>query len=406
MTAATAAPSPAPAARSPYFISMPADVLLIGGLSIVHFIIFAQSWQALVAKPLSFLFGPLLQAVVTPFYHLCTALYKAVGLPYGYPADFVPDIYDAAMVAAVLTWVINHPHFSATSHRLYRSRASIMQFPVTALGVPIVLLALLLAAMSQPETIGAWFVKIFLIWSPYHFSAQTVGITHLYARRIGFNITPMLRKCLNIFVFGTYLGPTLAAEAYPNLTYFTLKIPTFGLPPGLFPLYKALIITAGIITLVLLLIEAWKQNKRVPLILMLVPFTQYVWFIAGAGVAGFQEFVPGYHSLQYLLIAWAINLKEREDEGRVKPTPWHASLESLRWFALNIAGGAFLFFLLPLAGGMVFPVDPYVAGGIVVAAVQIHHFFVDGVIWKLRNPRVGQPLMTSWPELTGRTAPT
>jgi hypothetical protein len=26
---------------------------------------------------------------------------------------------------------------------------------------------------------------------------------------------------------------------------------------------------------------------------------------------------------------------------------------------------------------------------VVMAGVQIHHFFVDGVIWKIRNPRIG-----------------
>ena len=29
------------------------------------------------------------------------------------------------------------------------------------------------------------------------------------------------------------------------------------------------------------------------------------------------------------------------------------------------------------------------------AAVQLHHFFVDGVIWKLANPRVRSPLMAN-----------
>jgi hypothetical protein len=55
---------------------------------------------------------------------------------------------------------------------------------------------------------------------------------------------------------------------------------------------------------------------------------------------------------------------------------------------LNIAIGALLFWVLPRAvhhlGGVPMGFTVPVLG----AAVQIHHFFVDGVIWKLRNPRV------------------
>ena len=34
---------------------------------------------------------------------------------------------------------------------------------------------------------------------------------------------------------------------------------------------------------------------------------------------------------------------------------------------------------------------------VVAAAIQIHHFFVDGVIWKLRDARVGSFLSSSVP---------
>ena len=37
--------------------------------------------------------------------------------------------------------------------------------------------------------------------------------------------------------------------------------------------------------------------------------------------------------------------------------------------------------------------------------MQLHHFFVDGVIWKLKNPRVQSPTMTTWRQLTGARRP-
>ena len=46
-----------------------------------------------------------------------------------------------------------------------------------------------------------------------------------------------------------------------------------------------------------------------------------------------------------------------------------------------------------------------IAEPIVITAVQIHHFFVDGVIWKLRNPSVGSPMLVNLEQLArGRSA--
>jgi hypothetical protein len=39
------------------------------------------------------------------------------------------------------------------------------------------------------------------------------------------------------------------------------------------------------------------------------------------------------------------------------------------------------------------------ATGVLICGVQIHHFFVDGVIWKLKNKNVAAPLMVNIADL-------
>lgn len=364
----------APARQVP-FVSTPIDMLAIGGISILHYFIFL--W-----------FRPAISQLAAPFEQLL-----GVSL-------------SAGAVAAYLTWIINHPHFAATSARLYRSKATIMQFPVTALVVPVVILGFTLLALIDPKLVAPWFIKLFLFWSSYHFSAQTLGISLLYARRAGLVIDGLARRCLSIFIFSSFLAPMLRAESYIiGTTYYDVTLPTFGLDPMVWPLFKTVLIISGISAFVLLLRAAWVQEKRVPLLVLLPAATQFVWFIPGAALPGFVEFVPAYHSLQYLFIAWLMQLKEKQDENHIAPTGRYVSRESLRWLSLNIAGGIFLFWLLPKSGqALGLAATATQTWGIVIAAVQIHHFFVDGVIWKLKNPRVGQPLMTSFGELSGKAA--
>src|SRR4051812_40409200 len=71
-----------------------------------------------------------------------------------------------------LVWAGNAPHFAATCYRLYRSRATIAQYPFTALVVPLMVAAGVAAALAYPVRLAPYFIKLYLFWSPYHYSGQ------------------------------------------------------------------------------------------------------------------------------------------------------------------------------------------------------------------------------------------
>src|SRR5205823_5017158 len=80
-------------------------------------------------------------------------------------------------LAIGLAWIANWPHFSASSYRLYHSRANIAQYPVTSLAVPFLILLAVVGGILAPLTSGAALVKLYLLWSPFHYSGQSLGIT-------------------------------------------------------------------------------------------------------------------------------------------------------------------------------------------------------------------------------------
>jgi hypothetical protein len=311
----------------------------------------------------------------------------------------------AAQLSAILLWVVNWPHFSATSYRLYHRRENVMQYPVTATFTPLLVLLGVLASIGYPERVAPFFVKLFLIWSPYHFSGQTVGVTLLYARRAGVPVGPYARRGLALFVFGSFLTQTLRFESGAlGSAYFGIPYPALGVPPWAADVALAATWIGGA-AFVALTLRASRAAGRILAPIVLVPsVAQFIWFVPGSGEAAFVEFVPAFHSLQYLLIAWGIQLKERLDQGPREPSRRFVGYESARWFALNVAGGALLFWTLPRAFSWAGGIDFLFASGVVLAGVQIHHFFVDGVIWKLRDPSVASPLMVSLDELVAPRA--
>lgn len=350
------------ARQHPYFVNAPVDFLFIGGASIATFF-------------------------------LMTLFYTDQRTP------------EVVSLGLFLMWVINWPHFSMSTYRLYQSRNHMRQYPFTSYVIPWIVLGGTVLSFAYPEQIAPYFIKLFLLWSPYHFSGQTIGITMIYARRCGIQLGPWERRALNAFVYGTFLLSSIRAEvSRDGFDYYGIHYPSFGVPQWAATLteywfWGAALIFAG-------LVIAWcVRNKRaMPLIVLLPPVAQYIWFVQSIYMPSFQEFVPMFHSLQYILIAWSIQLKVKLDTKRITPSKRYVFTESSRWGAINIVGGVCLFYALPAVGASAgFP--PFAAEGIIIAAVQIHHFFVDGVIWKLRNETVAHPLMMHLSDVAGTPRP-
>jgi hypothetical protein len=303
-----------------------------------------------------------------------------------------------------LSWLINWPHFSATSYRLYRSWDNVERFPLTAIVVPILLVGAVLGSFAYPAIVAPCFVKLFLIWSPYHFSGQTVGITLVYLRRAGVVVERLERMALTAFIYGTFILNSARAEVgLRTNSFYGIDYPTFGLPAYVGDVVWWWI--AGTAVLFGLVYLRWCRRAAalVPPIVLLPAVTQFVWFVPGGSLASFNEFVPLFHSLQYLLIAWAMQLKERFDADALTPSRRYVMHESGRWGCVNLLGGIGLFWALPRLAAP--EVGLAMATGVVIAAVQIHHFFVDGVIWKLRSPSVSSPLLVHVGDLMVETAP-
>lgn len=299
----------------------------------------------------------------------------------GYGASQVSG--SALWLSAALLWVGNWPHFSATSFRLYLSPEHRRQFALTAWLVPALIALATGAALVFPVSFAPYFLKLFLLWSPYHFSAQSLGITLIYARRTEFPASPLFRRALTGFFLSSFLVQCSETETSFRTAYmYAMAYPQLNIPAWTPAVFQALmygcLAVAGA--------ELFRIRKAPPWILALPVATQYLWFVFGAKDISFQLLIPFFHALQYLLIAWSIDVHARSPRGALA-----AIFGSARWFGLNFAAGAVLFFGVPrvlAAHGW----NLEVALLLVTAGLSLHHYFVDGVIWKLRQEKDRSPL--------------
>ncbi len=336
--------------RRLYFVNGPVDFLFIGGASVITFVLMAMF----------------------------------------YPAERTPEVIS---MAVLLMWIINWPHFSMSTYRLYQSRAHVRQYPFTAYVIPWIVIGGMVLSFVYPDDVAPFFVKIFILWSPYHFSGQTIGITLIYARRAGVRVGPWERRALNWFIYGTFLVSSIRAEvSRDGSNYYGIVYPGIGVPQWVVTATEYAFWASALLFAALVILRCYRNRRLIPVIVLVPAVAQYVWFVQAIYMPSFQEFVPMFHSMQYMLIAWSIQLAEKLELRRIEPSRSYVGGETARWGLINLAGGIALFVLLPKIG--VFAgYAPLFCEGVIAAGVQIHHFFVDGVIWKLRRENVSQPLM-------------
>ena len=101
-----------------------------------------------------------------------------------------------------------------------------------------------------------------------------------------------------------------------------------------------------------------------------------------------------------LLIAWSVQLSVGLGERQKSPSVRYVVSESTRWSVIIVVAGIALFWGLPRIGSH-FGRSLQFSNAVLLSAIQIHHFFVDGVIWRLREPSVRSPLSTSLRMLSG-----
>jgi tetratricopeptide (TPR) repeat protein len=289
-----------------------------------------------------------------------------------------------------LALVVNYPHYMATVYRAYAG-GEWRRYPVYTVWATLALAAVGAVAHVETLLIPILFTA-YVMWSPWHYSGQNYGLLIMFARRGGHQLTRRQQHLLKAAFFASYLMLLVSFNTGPSSDPLVLSL---ALPASVArPIANAAVVAfalaagAGVVALI-------KQRRgpavALPLVLLL---TQALWFVAPAmismvtGVTAPQtRYSSGIlalmHSAQYL---WITQYFAKREKGR----EWSAARY---WFTV-IAGGIVLFLPIPWAASTLARLDFTSSVLIVTAIVNIHHFMIDGVVWKLRDPRVANALTT------------
>jgi hypothetical protein len=306
----------------------------------------------------------------------------------------------------VIAIVINGAHYGATLLRVYEQRAERRRYAIFSVWLTCVLLAAFILGVYD-TLVGSALVTLYVTWSPWHFAGQNYGIAVMFLRRSGVEVDGRAKRLLYVsFVLSFVLaflalhveGASNVYAPTRNTTSPQIDLLRLGIPRGLALLLAWISVAAYLSCLGGALALLWRSAgaRRLAPVLAIV-LCQALWFVlpalhdvtgtgVGRGLVFAAIWVSAAHSIQYLWITLYYTQREQS-----------VAVRSRYLLKTLLAGNAA--FVIP---GVLFA--SHVLGGqswdaglglLIFSVVNVHHFFLDGAIWKLRDGAVARALLRS-----------
>jgi tetratricopeptide (TPR) repeat protein len=300
-----------------------------------------------------------------------------------------------------LALLFNYPHYMATIYRAYHREEDFQKYRFfTVYTTGVILLTLFLSHFWMGML--PWIFTLYLTWSPWHYSGQNYGLFMMFARRAGANPGNAERRALYGAFITSYLVLFLGFHtgASSDPLFISLGIPSAAGRWGQLGLGAVFLALSAYGWSRLLRVVAWR--KLLPCLTLFS--SQFLWFLLPAAMTLFKgmqipqsRYSTGVlavmHSAQYL---WITSYYARREAREVPGRNWRPSA----YFAVLVAGGIALFVPGPWLASRLFHHDFTASFLIFTALVNLHHFILDGAIWKLRDGRVASLLLNSRDRMT------
>jgi tetratricopeptide (TPR) repeat protein len=305
-----------------------------------------------------------------------------------------------------LALLCNYPHFMATVYRAYHTRTEFEKYRIFTVHIALLLaLAGVIAHVWYP--LLPWIFTLYICWSPWHYTGQNFGLLVMFARRSGLAPSSAERNAIHLSFMASFLLLMLSFHTGSSGDPLILSL---GLPLRVtLPVRAVLALFFVGATGWALVSMARRSSLRAVLAPLTLAVTQFLWFLLPATI----ELVSGHevpqtryssgilavlHSAQYLWITSYYQEREARERG---DADWRFS----RYLLTLIAGGIALFIPGPWIASRIFHADFAASFLTFTALVNIHHFILDGALWKLRDSRVAAFLLNSKERVEGAEPP-
>ena len=307
-----------------------------------------------------------------------------------------------------LSFVVNYPHFLISYQFLYidnlKQITKDWRLSLAGIIVPLVLLGYIFYCVSNQSSIFlGYMANAMFFFVGHHYIKQIIGCVVVTSALKGVYFTQKERLMLSINMFSMWMISFLGA----NIGKFTanlygVKYNSFNFPQISVSICYGLIIVSLFILSLQILHKFIQTGKWIPFNSFIAFASIYAWYIPIVHHPSYFYMIPFFHSLQYLLFAFAY-VKNRFHSTSSNSDPVDHR-KSLVWgVGIYILGslvlGAAFFEFIPkwldqsvVYSQSIFGTQFFVFTFLIF--INIHHYFIDFAIWRRGNENVRKYLFT------------
>jgi len=322
----------------------------------------------------------------------------------------IPTAQEGALIVLLMT-LINQPHFAHSYQMFYRNfgakafgtqyaRGLRLRYIVAGLVVPAGLILFLGAAVvSRDEHLLSYGANLMFFLVGWHYVKQGYGILIVDSVQKRALFSDRAKTIFRLNGYACWMVAWLAlnhalakATPYLGLVYYSFPVPTL--------LYDVAIAAASLSTLAALAMfaDAWRHGKNgLPWNGVIAYLTTlYLWLVFVHINPLVLIVVPTFHSLQYLAVVWRYQL----NEGAARKLPAAGVWRNLAVFVIiGMVLGYLGFAGVPRLLDEVLSYDKHLFGPslcvfVAYIFINVHHYFLDNVMWRRGNPDVQQYIFT------------
>lgn len=287
---------------------------------------------------------------------------------------------------------INGPHFIASYRVLYSRIENLVKHPIVTIFFP-TLSAIFLSyivycsyQMDAFDPLGVMAVlnivaPIVLAW---HYTGQSWGTTACFAHLSGFRISRKQRLLIRIGFFSLFVYHIAWAYNSTGFVQQVLSEDEAGdyLMQSIMSLCRLLVAVGFIAGLYGFWQMSHQAARQVPVRTWLPWAATFSWYVMLDFNPAAFFLLQFFHAFQYLMFPMRVELNEYTPKTR-------RSHHMIAYYVILVALGYIAF---EWSSFDAIPKELIPAGTAVMMIINLHHYFIDAVIWKIREPEVRQAL--------------
>lgn len=305
----------------------------------------------------------------------------------------------------MLGFVFNFPHFMGSYRLLYRSREQVLRHKWASTYIPAILAVMIVLALLTPnrdvvppEIANGAILEMLTVLAAgllaWHYTGQAWGMTASFAFIGGIRMEPIERWCIRsgyyaLLVFHLAWASLIFVQD-PKLIFFSSAlVKQFDF----IVLFYNVSASAALLMIPLGMIgfgRIWIRTGKMPPWRSMAPWLAiYLWYALIHSYPKLFACLQFFHALQYIIFPIRVEINRHME---IHAKPQSQVQRGLLIYMGFFAAGLLLFSFPPVA--TVLGDTDRVFEGLLAAFVGIHHYFIDGAIWKIRNPAVRKQLFS------------